>query len=183
MEYTAEQIDLPYLGNSLETLLRCAACGYRHADFVLTETREPTRFRFTVQEEADLMVRIVRSSSGTIRIPEMGISIEPGIASEAFISNVEGIIVRIEKVLDQLHRDAESDEVREKVESLQDHFSRMRTGEAEPITLVLEDPFGNSRILHDAANKEPIPPEEAERLKVGMFVIDPEGDLLGEEEE
>lgn len=183
MDYNAEQIDLPYLGPSLETMLRCQACGYRHVDFVLTESKDPTRVFYKVTDGDDMMVRVVRSGSGTIRIPELGIDIEPGIASEAFITNVEGIIVRIERVLDQLHRDAEDDATRKKVEELIAVFAAMRDGKAQPVTLVLEDPFGNSSILAEKAVSELIPEAEAARLKVGMFVFDQQDLDLGKEEE
>ncbi len=172
MEYNAEQIDLPYLGQSLETMLRCDECGYRHTDFVLLDTKDPMRFSYRVTAADDMMVRVVRSGSGTIRIPELGIEIEPGMASEAFITNIEGIIVRVERVLDQLHRDAEDDESRAKIEALQAVFAAMREGKANPVTLVLEDPFGNSAILAEKAVSEPIPEDEAAKLKVGTFVFD-----------
>ncbi len=177
LEYNAVTVELPYLGNSLETLIRCLQCGYRHTDFVLTETRDPTRVSFRVNEADDMSVRVVRSSSGTIRIPELGIIIEPGISSEAFISNVEGILVRIERVLDQLHRDAEEDDVRQRIEDLQGFLGRMREGAADPVTLIVEDPFGNSTIIAPKAVSELIPEDEADKLKVGMMIIDPQGDL------
>lgn len=181
LEYRAETIDLPYLGESLETMIRCNACGYRHTDFILTETKEPTRCSFPIHEADDMMVRVVRSSSGTIRIPELGILIEPGVASEAFISNVEGILVRVERILSQLHNDADSEEVKEKVEELQAEMQRMRSGEAKPATLILEDPFGNSAILGEKTVVETIPEEEAAKLKVGMFVYD-QSEGVGQEE-
>lgn len=172
MEYNAERIDLPYLGESLETMLRCSACGYRHVDFVLTETKDPTRHTFTIDAADHMSVRVVRASSGTIRVPELGIAIEPGVASEAFITNVEGILVRVERVLGQLKHDAEDSEVAAKVEALEQTLKAMRDGKAEPVRLVLEDPFGNSAILDEATVVEPIPEEEAARLKTGMIVID-----------
>jgi zinc finger protein len=178
MDFHAERIDLPYLGESLETMLRCDACGYRHVDFVLTQQKEPTRVSFRVTSADDMMVRVVRSASGTIRIPELGILIEPGVASEAFVSNVEGILVRIEAVLAQLRRDSEGDGAA-KIERLQETLMRMRDGAAEPVTLIVEDPFGNSAILAEKAVTEPIPPEQAGSLKVGMTIIDPEGALPG----
>lgn len=177
LQFNAEQIELPYLGRSLETLLRCEACGYRSADFILTEQKEPTRVSYRVTEEADMSVRVVRSSSGTIRIPELGIDIEPGVASEAFVSNIEGIIVRIERVLDQLHRDAPDAGQRERVEALQGVFAAMRDGTADPVTVVIEDPLGNSAILAPKAVKEPLPAEEADKLRVGMSIIDPDNVL------
>ena len=179
LEYTAEPVELPFMGTSLEIMLRCERCGYRHTDFVLTEHREPTRYSYLVTRESDMSVRVVRSSSGTIRIPELGVSIEPGVASEAFVSNVEGILVRVERVLDQLLRDAEEQAMRDRIQDLQDTFGLMREGKGPPATLVIEDPFGNSAILAEGATHEPIPAEEAERLKVGMLVYDPDGNPVG----
>jgi zinc finger protein len=179
LEYTTEEVDLPFLGTSLEIMLRCDVCGYRHTDFVLTQHREPTRYRYLVTKEADMSVRVVRSSSCTIRIPELGILIEPGAASEAFISNIEGILVRVERVLSQLGRDADTEEMRQRVRDLEDTLVLMRDGKAPPATLILEDPFGNSAILGEGAKHEAIPEAEADQLKVGMFVID-EGEEEGE---
>lgn len=172
MQYNAEEVDLPYMGNSLETMLRCDECGYRHTDFVLLEHRDPMRYSYRVTTGDDMSVRVVRSGNGTIRVPELGVLIEPGVASEAFISNVEGILVRIERVLDQLFRDAEDEAMRKKIMDLQDVLGRMRDGQADPVTLILEDPFGNSSILAEKAVAEPIPEAEANQLKVGMVVID-----------
>jgi zinc finger protein len=179
MEYNAEQVDLPFMGNSLETLLRCMECGYRHTDFVLTESKEPIRSTYRVAAAEDMSVRVVRSSSGTVRIPELGILIEPGAASEAFVSNVEGILVRVERVLDQLGRDAEDQTMRDRVMDLQDTLAQMREGKAPPVTLVIEDPFGNSRILHEDARNEAMSEEDALLLKTGMHIHDL-GDRLRE---
>ena len=176
LEHTTEAVDLPFLGKSLQILLRCLSCGYRHHDFVLTEHGEPTRYSYLVSKADDMSVRVVRSSSGTIRIPELGISIEPGVASEAFVSNIEGILARVERVLDQLLRDAEDDGTRGKVTDLQETLGRLRDGTAEPVTVILEDPFGNSAILGEGVTRERIPQAEAEQLKTGMLVYD-SGDL------
>ena len=178
LEYTAEPVELPFMGTSLEILLRCERCGYRHTDFVLTEHREPTRYSYVVTRPEDMSVRVVRSGSGTIRIPELGISVEPGAASEAFVSNIEGILVRVERVLDQLLRDAEDEGQRTRIMDLQDTLGAMRHGTAQPATVILEDPFGNSAILADGAVSERIPDQEAERLKVGMLVYDRDGNPL-----
>lgn len=179
LEYTAEPVPLPFLGESLETMLRCGACGYRHNDFILTTSHEPTRHSYRVTRAEDMSVRVVRSGSGTLRIPELGVCIEPGIASEAFVSNVEGVILRIGRVLDQLLRDAEDEGARRRAESLAATLEDIRAGRGPPVTLVLEDPFGNSSIPAEGARMEAIPPEEAQRLKSGMTVLDPEGRLQG----
>lgn len=181
MDYHAEQIDLPYLGESLETMIRCDGCGYRHVDFVLTQTKDATRHSYTVDDADDMMVRVVRSSSCTVRIPELGIAIEPGMASDAFITNVEGILVRVEGILAQLRHDAEDAIVQARAEEMEETMQLMRDGKAQPVTLVLEDPFGNSAIVHDDAVIEAIPEDEASKLKVGMFIIGPDGEPVADE--
>lgn len=180
LEYHAEQIDLPYLGESLETMLRCNACGYRHNDFILTESSDPVRMSYRVDSEEAMSVRVVRSSSGTVRIPELGIDIEPGMASDAYITNVEGIIFRIEGILDQLHRDSDDAQHRLNIEKLLNQFQLMRDGKADPVTLVIEDPFGNSAIIHDTVVKVALSEEEASSLKTGVFLLGPDGEPLGE---
>lgn len=156
-------------------MFRCAECGYRHNDFVLTDSHEPVRWSYRVAVAADMNVRVVRSSSGTVRIPELGITIEPGVASEAFVSNIEGILVRVERVLDQLARDTDDAATVARIHDLQETLGAMRDGRAAPVTVILEDPFGNSRILAGAAVKEVLSAEEAQHLKVGMTLLDPEG--------
>lgn len=175
MEYNTETIDLPYLGESLETMLRCLECGFRHTDFILTDTKDPLRHTLVINEEDDIMIRVVRSSSGTVRIPELGIEIEPGVASDAYITNVEGVIVRIEKVLFQLLQDAETEEAANKIQDLVEIFARVRAGSADPLTLIIEDPFGNSAILSEKVVVEKLDEKEAAKLQVGMHVIQQDG--------
>jgi zinc finger protein len=182
MEYNTETIDLPYLGESLETMLRCRECGFRHTDFILTDTKDPLRHSLVVNEEDDIMIRVVRSSSGTVRIPEFGIEIEPGVASDAYITNVEGVIVRIEKVLFQLLQDVETEEEATKIQDLVEVFARVRGGSADPITLIIEDPFGNSAILSEKVLVEKLDESEAAKLQVGMHVIDQDGPVTQADE-
>lgn len=172
MEYNTETVDLPYLGESLETMLRCRECGYRHTNFILTDTSDPMRHTLVIDEEDDIMIRVVRSASGTVRFPSLGIDIEPGVASDAYITNVEGVLGRIEKVLFQLLRDAESEEEANKIQDLVELFARVRAGTADPLTMVIEDPYGNSAIIHEKVVKEKLDEEEAARLQTGMAIYD-----------
>jgi zinc finger protein len=174
MEYNAERIDLPFFGESLETMLRCPACGYRHTDFVLTQMKDPCRYTYHVTRADDMSVRVVRSASGTIRMPELGVTIEPGIASEAFISNVEGVLGRVERVLDQFDRDAEDEGMRERIAATRRAFNDLRAGRGAGARLILEDPFGNSAILHDDARKQALTPAEVARLNPGLHIVDPD---------
>lgn len=171
MEYTAVQLDVPYFGDVLQTIFICQSCGFRHTDVLVGRVREPKRYTYVCREADDMMVRVVRSTSGTVRIPELGVLVEPGPASEAFVSNIEGILVRVEAILDQLHRDAETEEIRRECERRMEAIEKTRRGGHE-LTLILEDPYGNSAILHEAARVEDLTPAEAEGLARGEIVFD-----------
>lgn len=172
LTYASEQVELPYFGRSLETSLRCGGCGYRHNDFVLLDTKEPTRCTLRIEREDHMSYRIVRGSSGTVRIPELGIEIAPGAAADAYITNVEGILVRVEKILGQLLRDCQDESEMVKILALQETFQAMRRGEAQPVHLILEDPFGNSRIVGEGVETVVLSEEEAATLQTGMFTYD-----------
>lgn len=171
VDYTAAELDVPYFGGILEAVFICVECGFRHSDVIVGRTREPTRWTFVTRSADDMSVRVARSTSCTVRIPELGVLIEPGPASDAFVSNVEGLLVRVEAVLGQLLRDAEADEARRACEERLRQIQEVRDGRLS-VTVVLEDPFGNSLIAHDAAISEPIPPEAAEQLPRGEISFD-----------
>jgi zinc finger protein len=177
VEYTAMDLDVPYFGGLLQTVFICSSCGFRHSDVIHGQTHEPRRWTFRTPQGSDMSVRVVRSTSGTLRIPELGVLIEPGPASEAFVTNIEGILVRIEQVLKQLERDAETDKERAVIKERLDHLEAARNGSA-PVTIIVEDPFGNSLIVHDNAQMEQIPEAEAATLARGEITFDV-GDLVG----
>jgi zinc finger protein len=140
-------------------------CGFKHTDSIVAEIKEPMRFTVKVKKD-NLFTKVIRSTSGTIRIPEIGVSIEPGPASQAFITNLEGVLARVEDIV----RVAKlwSDDF-EKVKRCNWILERIRNtieGEEE-LTLILEDPFGNSIILGNAV-QEPIDEKEALSLKTGL---------------
>lgn len=170
--------EVPFFGNVLLTSISCE-CGFKHADSVVTEIKEPTRYKIKINKN-NLYTKVIRSSSGTIRIPELGISIEPGPASQAFITNLEGILDRVEGIVRTAMRWNSEDEKKvQKCEWILKRIAKTIEGEEE-LTLILEDPFGNSVIVSDEAFKEIISKEEVEGLKKGLTVIELTG--LSEEE-
>jgi len=88
--------------------------------------------------------------TGVISIPELGVRIDPGPACEGFVSNVEGVLNRVEAVLDNLCSWADTDEERDRVCLLKDRLNEVRDGTL-PVTLVIEDLSGNSAIIADHA--------------------------------
>lgn len=171
LDYTAADLDIPHFPKSLQLVFECPECGFRHTDFMIGTSREPTRYLYDVREPDDVNVRVVRSTSGTIRIPELGVLIEPGPASDAYVSNIEGVLVRVEGVLVQLCRDAESEDARKACEERLNQLRRAREGQL-PFQFILEDPFGNSVLVHEKARAEEISETEAAELKTGAYTLE-----------
>lgn len=161
--------ETPFFGKVLLTTLTCD-CGFRHSDVIVSEMKEPTRFKIKINKDT-LYTKVIRSTSGTIRIPEIGVEIEPGPASQAFITNLEGILVRISEIVEMAKRWSEEEEKARRCDEILNRIRKTIEGEDE-LTLIVEDPFGNSIILSDLAFKERIGDEEVRNLKTGMSVMD-----------
>jgi len=168
---TWQSDDIPFFGEVMYTSAQCK-CGFRYADtFILTQ-REPTRFTYKVQSANDMNVRVIRSTSGTIRIPELEIIIEPGPSSDSYISNIEGVLCRIEAVLGMVRRwKDEPPEITLRAHELLESIEQIKKGEME-VTLIIEDPLGNSAIVSDKAHKEILSFKEAEDLKTGVIILE-----------
>jgi zinc finger protein len=129
----------------------CTSCGYRHNDVILVDQKDPVKITFVASGEEDLKVRVIRSSYASIRIPEIGVSIDPVTSGESFVSNVEGLLFRVINIMSQLLRD--SPENREEILERLKMIGRMRNG-LERITIIIEDPTGNSAIVSERARVE-----------------------------
>lgn len=163
------QDNIPYFGDVMEISSVCP-CGFRYADMLILSQREPLRHTLKVCSEGHMFRRVIRSTSGTLRIPEWGIDIEPGPASEAYVSNVEGVLDRIESVVSMARKWAEAQEEVEKADQLLRTIDDARIGNAE-FTLIIEDPLGNSAIVGEEVCVEQLSPGYAENLHTGMFVV------------
>lgn len=132
--------------------------------------REPVRYELKIKSQDDLDARVVRSTSGTIRIPELGVDIEPGPASESFVSNIEGVLERVEDILKTILSWGEKEKT-ERANELLSLIDKIKSGVYE-ITVIIEDPLGNSAIIAENAVMRKLTVEEASRLKTGMIVFE-----------
>ncbi len=171
LKYLIVDLDLPYFGDALQTTILCEECGFKHADVLILSQKEPVHYEMRISGEEDLCVRVVRSSSGTIRIPEVGMEMEPGPLSEAFVSNVEGVLMRFVDILSFLQRTSESEAERERIMEIFRFIGLVRSGK-KSATLVLEDPLGNSAILSDKATKRRLTEDEIKNLKTGILILE-----------
>lgn len=165
------QDDIPFFGEVMHITSQCE-CGFRYSDTIIMAQRKPVHYELAVRTRDDLDARVVRSTSGTIKIPELGVDIEPGPASESFISNIEGVLDRVSDILEMVTRWGEEDKTQRALE-LQSTIEKIKAGEFE-ITVIIEDPLGNSAIITEKAKCRELTEEEAACLKTGMIVFEKE---------
>jgi zinc finger protein len=161
--------NIPFFGEVMHITSICE-CGFRYSDTLILAQRKPVRYELKIKNQADLDARVVRSTSGTIRIPELGVDIEPGPASESFVSNIEGVLERIEEILGMVTRWGEKEKTERAMELLS-ILEKIKAGEYE-ITVIIEDPLGNSAIIAENATKKELTAEEASHLKTGMIIFE-----------
>lgn len=157
IEYIYQTENIPYFSDILLMCGLCEACGFRLTDTMILTGNEPVRYEFEVVAVEDLSARVARSTSGRIEIPELGVTIEPGPACQGFVSNVEGVLARVEDAIKTVLLSADDDERRSALDGLKT-IAEAREGKI-PFTLIIEDPSGNSAIISERACKAPYVPD------------------------
>ena len=148
--------ELPYVGKSYLYSIFCKNCGYRKRDIILLEIKEPRRYIITISNPEDLCIKIIRSHTARIILPEVGIEINPGAAAEMFINNVEGLIQKVLEVVEMAKRFNEREGNEEGVKNAEmiiSYLNEVLNGKKK-LTIIIEDKFGNSAILSDKAKVE-----------------------------
>jgi zinc finger protein len=112
---------------------------------------EPVRYVYRTATQEDLAVRVMRSMSATIEIPELGVRIDPGPTCQGFVSNIEGVLDRIVQAIGSAIVDGDAEE-RENARLLLEKIAKVKCGDFS-VTFILEDPTGNSTIVSDRAEK------------------------------
>tara|TARA_B100000530_G_scaffold21714_1_gene14145 strand:+ start:2117 stop:2728 length:612 start_codon:yes stop_codon:yes gene_type:complete len=163
--------EIPYFGEHTEMTIICNECGWRNTDFIPSEGKKPSLWSLVIDNLELMTTRVVRSSSCTVRIVELGLEVEPGDNATGYISNVEGVLNRFSDAIAMIQRSAirDGEEGKEKVESCQeliDRISKIKNGE-EPVELLLLDPNGHSQILHESATSTDLSEEEIAALATG----------------
>jgi len=156
-EYIYQTENIPYFSDILIISAICSSCGYKYVDTQLLKDKEPVRYEVRVDAGEDLSIRIVRSMSASLEIPELGVRIDPGPACQGFVSNVEGVLDRIEKILKGALLWSEEEE-RENARVLLERIEGVKSGTV-PVTIILEDRCGNRSIISEKAKKCRYQPE------------------------
>jgi zinc finger protein len=152
IEIVHHRLEVPHFSDILLVSIACAGCGYRHVDTIILGEGEPVRWTMQVDDAEDLSTRVVRSTTGTIEVPELEMKVEPGSACEGFVTNIEGVLNRFTGAIDSFLLGTEDEEEREKVLAIRDRIEEAKTGSL-PFTMIIEDPAGNSALISEKAIK------------------------------
>jgi len=146
-----EEIEIPYFGRVFVLSMECEGCGTRKSDVEPADPKEPCKYTLEIDSEDDLNIKIVKSGQATVKIPRI-ITMEPGPASNGYVTNVEGLFERAKKII-QSAGEAEDDPVaKKKAKNLIKKINQILVGR-EKIKISIEDPSGHSCIVSDKAVK------------------------------
>src|SRR3989338_2808697 len=147
-----EEIEIPHFGRVFVFSMQCEGCGYHKSDVEPAEKKEPCRFTLEVTSDADLNIRIVKSGDAIVKIPHI-ISIEPGPASEGYITNVEGLLDRVKKMVESaMNAEDDDDSAKKKGKNMLKKLNRVMAGQ-DSLKIIIEDETGHSAIISDKAQK------------------------------
>ncbi len=147
--------EIPYFGKVYIFSMDCSSCKYHKADIESAEERDPAKYEIEISGEADMKIRVVKSSEATVKIPHV-CTIEPGPASNGYVTNIEGILNRVKKIIEGSKEgggDEESDDdkaARKKAKNLLKKLQRAMWGQ-DKLKIIVDDPTGNSAIISDKA--------------------------------
>jgi len=147
MTLTQAEREVPYFGMVYVFSMDCKNCKYHKADLECENSGKPIKQTITIESEADLKIRVVRSSNGTIKIPHIG-SIEPGETSNGYVTNVEGVINRLKHQIETYKENTDDKAEQKKCKNLLKKIMKVMWGQ-ESVKLIIEDPTGNSAIVSD----------------------------------
>ncbi|MCB9359160.1 ZPR1 zinc finger domain-containing protein [Candidatus Woesearchaeota archaeon] len=141
--------DIPYFGKIFLFSMSCGSCDFHKADLETENSGNPVKIVFEISCEDDMKVRVVKSSEAKIKLPRIT-TIDPGPASNGYVTNVEGVLNRVKTTLENVRDNAEDKEERTKAKNLLKKLRKIMWGE-EKLQMTIEDPSGNSAIVSDKA--------------------------------
>ena len=144
-----DEIEIPYFGKTFVFSMSCSNCKYHKGDVEAEEAKPPVKYTLEITDHKDMDIRVVKSSEATVKVPRIA-SIDPGPASEGYITNVEGVLTRIKERLESIKENDE--EAAEQARKLIKKINRIMVGQ-DSAKLIIEDPTGNSAIISEKAVK------------------------------
>ncbi len=142
----------------METLVLCSGCMFKHSDVLHLRQREPSRHEYKISSSGDMNVRVVKSGTATIKIPELGVTIKPSSGSRGYISNVEGVLNRVKEAIVFAMSDASPARRRVAERKLKTLGAIMHG--LKKTNLIVMDPFGHSAIIDKRAKRRKLTKKE-----------------------
>lgn len=165
-----KELEIPHFGKVLETTILCPSCGFKHSDIIALEQNDPAKYVIEINKN-NLSVRVVRSQSATVSIPEVGVKVEPGPKSEGYVTNIEGILTRFESAVKKALNLFDNEESQINAKNTLNKIQELKKGNGTA-TLIILDPFGQSNIVSENVEISEIPEEELHKLKTGFTHIE-----------
>ena len=165
-----KQLEVPHFGEVMETTIQCPSCGFKHSDIIALEQNDPATYVLEINKNT-LSVRVVRSQSATVIIPEIGVKVEPGPKSEGYVTNVEGVLIRFESAVKKALNLFDDEKSQKNAQDTFDSIQELKNGNTTA-TLIILDPFGQSNIVSDKVEILEIPEDELHDLKTGFSMIE-----------
>lgn len=165
-----KQLEIPHFGEVMETTIQCPSCGFKHSDIIALEQNDPAKYVLEINKN-NLSIRVVRSQSATVIIPEVGVKVEPGPKSEGYVTNVEGMLTRFEDAVIKALNLFDDEESQANAKKTLAEIQELKKGNGTA-TLIILDPFGQSNIVSEKVEILEIPEEELSELKTGFSNLD-----------
>jgi len=147
LSMTQEEVEIPFFGKTFVFSMTCSNCKYHIADVEAAEQKEPLKQTIEVSSEEDMKIRVIKSSEATVKIHHVT-TITPGPASNGYITNIEGILKRVNHQIETLAEETEDNDEKKKARKLIKKLNRAMWGD-EKLKITIEDPSGNSAIISD----------------------------------
>ncbi len=141
--------EIPYFGKVLIFSMTCTGCKFHKADVECIEVRDPVKYMIEVSGPEDMTIRVVKSGQASVKIPYIA-DIEPGAASNGYVTNIEGLLQRVKHQVEVIRDTEEDGDAVQKAKALIKKINRCVWGE-EKLKIIIEDPTGNSAIISDKA--------------------------------
>ncbi|MHA1754422.1 MAG: ZPR1 zinc finger domain-containing protein [Candidatus Odinarchaeia archaeon] len=171
LKINTSRVDIPYYGPVILLALKCEKCGFKTTDIFLEKINPPTRYKAKIKTIKDQEIKVIKSSTAFISSPELGVKMEPGIASQGYITNVEGILLKFKDFTEMVKGWTDDESKKNRCDQVLKKIDLVLKGEVE-ITLILEDPYGNSLLIGTPQHKivkEVLTDKEIENLKSSII--------------
>ena len=143
--------EIPYFGKVRFLTMNCTNCKYRKNEVETEGKRKPAKYRIEIGSPEDLSIRVVKDSQATVSIPGV-IKVESSPASNGYITNIEGVLIKLKNAISFAESDLEDESMKKKARVLEKKIDDAIKGK-EKLVLEIDDIAGNSAIISDKAER------------------------------